>query len=89
MNPANYSGVVDRKLDGLYEAMLLESDPVMQRIKMREYEKYVLHDEVTQMITLWWFRTTVHRSHFKGWKVSPSHYLGQALDTVWLDTSKD
>ena len=89
VNPANYSGIVDRKMDALYEAMLLEADPAKQRMKMREYEKYVLHDEVTQLITLWWYRTTVHRSHFKGWKVSPSHYLGQALDTVWLDPSVD
>ena len=89
VNPANYSRVVDRKLDAMYEDMLLESDPAKQRVKMRAYEKYILHDQVTQMITLWWRRTTVHRSHFKGWKVSPSHYLGQALDTVWLDPDAD
>jgi peptide/nickel transport system substrate-binding protein len=89
INPANYSRVVDRKMDELYNDMLLEADPAKQRVKMRTYEKYVLHDQVTQMITLWWFRTTVHRSHFKGWKISPSHYLGQALDTVWLDPDAD
>lgn len=88
-NPANYSRVVDPKIDALYEEMLLEADPAAQREKMRTYEKYVLHDQVTQMITLWWYRTTVHRSHFKGWKVSPSHYLGQALDNVWLDPAAD
>lgn len=89
INPANYSGVVDREMDKLYDAMLLEADPAMQREKMRIYEKYVLHDQVSQMITLWWARTTVHRSHFKGWKISPSHYIGQALDTVWLDPDAD
>jgi len=89
VNPANYSRVVDRKMDQLYEDMLLEADPAAQREKMRAYEKHVLHDQVTQMITLWWRRTTVHRSHFKGWQVSPSHYLGQALDTVWLDPDAD
>lgn len=89
INPANYTGVVDRVLDGLYEDMRHETDPDKQRKKMRAYEKYVLHDQVTQMITLWWRRTTVHRAHFKGWKISPSHYLGQALDNVWLDPDAD
>jgi peptide/nickel transport system substrate-binding protein len=89
INPQNYGRIIDRKMDDLYNAMLLEADPKKQREKMREYERYVLHDEVKQMITLWWYRTTVHRSHFKGWKVSPSHYLGQALDNVWLDPDAD
>lgn len=89
INPGNYSRVVDRKLDDMYNDMLLEADPAVQRQKMRAFEKYVLHDQVTQMITLWWARTTVHRSHFKGWQISPSHYLGQALDTVWLDPDAD
>jgi peptide/nickel transport system substrate-binding protein len=25
------------------------------------------------------------RSYVKGWKIGPSHYLNQALDTVWID----
>ena len=33
------------------------------------------------------YRITVHRSYFRGWKVSPSHYLNQQLDNVWLDPS--
>jgi peptide/nickel transport system substrate-binding protein len=26
-----------------------------------------------------------HRSYDKGWKISPSHFLGQDVATVWLD----
>ena len=89
INPVNYSRIADRTLDGLYEDMLHETDQAAQREKMRAYEKYVLHDQVTHLITLWWRRSTVHRAHFKGWTISPSHYLGQALDNVWLDMDVD
>ena len=37
------------------------------------------------MIVLWWHRLIPHRSYVKGWKASPSHYLGQTLVNVWLD----
>ncbi len=36
-------------------------------------------------ITLWWYKINPHRSYVKGWKIAPSHYLGQQLDQVWLD----
>jgi peptide/nickel transport system substrate-binding protein len=34
---------------------------------------------------LWWHRIVPHRSYVKGWKISPTHYLNQALDNVWID----
>jgi len=32
-----------------------------------------------------WYRIVPHRSYVKGWKISPSHYLNQQLDNIWLD----
>jgi peptide/nickel transport system substrate-binding protein len=35
-------------------------------------------------MTLQWHRIIPHNSRVKGWQVTPSHYLNQQLDTVWL-----
>ena len=50
-----------------------------------QMEKLALDTHANAFITLWWYRIIPHRSYVKGWKVSPSHYLNQALDNVWLD----
>jgi peptide/nickel transport system substrate-binding protein len=35
-------------------------------------------------MTLQWHRIMPYNAAVKGWKISPSHYLNQQLDTVWL-----
>ena len=65
--------------------MLKSSDPAEQRKLMRQFEKHAVSDQALMMTTLWWNRISVHRSYVKGWKTSPSHYLNQHLDNVWLD----
>ena len=67
------------------ENMLKSSDPAEQRKLMRQFEKHAVSDEALMMTTLWWNRISVHRSYVKGWKTSPSHYLNQHLESVWLD----
>ena len=52
---------------------------------MREFEKYVLDDQAHAVFLLWWYQIVPHRSYVKGWKIGPSHYLNQDLETVWLD----
>ena len=81
----NYSGTKDKKTNDLYLAMLSETDPAKQAEKMRAYEKYVLADRVDWIPTFWWYRIVPYRSYMKGWKIGPSHYLNQQLDTVWID----
>jgi peptide/nickel transport system substrate-binding protein len=36
-------------------------------------------------VTPWWYRIIPHQSYMKGWTISPSHYINQTLETVWLD----
>ena len=81
----NYTNQKDPKTDALYEAMLFENDPQKQLEKMRAYEKYVLGERTDWLPTFWWYKITPHRSYMKGWKIAPSHYLNQQLDTVWID----
>lgn len=75
----------DRELDKLYEEMNKTGDVKEQRAMMREFEMRALGEQANAMITLWWYRIIPHRSYLKGWHITPSHYLNQQLDTVWLD----
>jgi len=34
---------------------------------------------------LWWNRIVVMSAKIHGWHMSPSHLIGQDLETVWLD----
>jgi len=81
----NYGNYQDREIDALFDKMNRSPDPGEQRALMREMERLALDVHANAFITLWWNRIIPHRSYVKGWKVSPSHYLNQSLDNVWLD----
>jgi peptide/nickel transport system substrate-binding protein len=80
-----YGGYQDRELDKMFDAMNQSGDVKEQRAIMRKFEKRVLDEQAHSFITLWWYRIIPHRSYVKGWHITPSHYLNQQLDTVWLD----
>jgi peptide/nickel transport system substrate-binding protein len=82
---SQYGQYQDPEVDALFDKMNQSGDPKEQRKFMRQMEKLTLDTHANQFITLWWYRIVPHRSYVKGWKVSPSHYLNQALDNVWLD----
>jgi peptide/nickel transport system substrate-binding protein len=82
---ANYGQFDDQPENALYDKMLHETDFAKQRGLMRQFEKHVLDDQAHEIFLLWWYRMVPYRSHVKGWKISPSHYLNQDLATVWLD----
>jgi len=83
-NPANYSRYTDRTLDELYEKQSSARDPEERKKYIRQFEKHLLDDEAHYLMTLQWHRIVPHSAKVKGWKVTPSHYLNQQLDTVWL-----
>lgn len=84
LSPANYSNSTDRFLDALYIGQMLSTNQ-RQRLQMvRAFERHALADANTVPI-LWWNRIVVTDSYVKGWHMTPSHYLGQDLEDVWLD----
>ncbi len=83
----NYGEFEDPVLEEMYEKIARSGDVDEQRALIRQYEKRALDEMAHEFITLWWYRIAMHRDYFKGWKVSPSHYLNQQLDNVWLDKS--
>jgi len=82
---SQYGQYQDSEVDALFDKMNQSGDPKEQRKLMREMEKLTLDTHANQFITLWWYRIIPHRSYVKGWKITPSHYLNQSLDNVWLD----
>ena len=83
-NPANYGRYKDPVLDQLYDAQSRETNVEKRKQIVRQFEKRVLDEEVHYLMTLQWHRIIPHSSKVKGWTITPSHYLNNTLDTVWL-----
>jgi len=81
---ANYSRYTDPVLDDLYVRQSRTVDPEQRRRYIRAFEKRLLDDEAHYIYTLQWHRIVPHSSRVRGWTITPSHYLNNQLDTVWL-----
>jgi len=80
----NYARYNDRVLDDLFNKQVRASSEG-ERVKfLRQFEKRAL-DEAYIVPTIWWHRIIVTWKQLKGWYMSPSHYLNQDLQDVWLD----
>ena len=51
---------------------------------IRAFEKRAL-DQAYQVPLLWWHRIVPTHRVVMGWRMSPSHNLGQDLADVWLN----
>ena len=59
-------------------------DPYERKMLVRLIEKRLLDEEAHVIWTLQWHRIIPHNAKVKGWTITPSHYLNNQLDTVWL-----
>jgi len=84
ISPANYSRYTDKTLDELFLKQGRAGDAEERKKYIHEFEKRLLDDEVHYFYTLQWHRIIPHSSKVKGWTITPSHYLNQQLDAVWL-----
>ena len=56
-----------------------------ERMKyLRAFERRLLDEDAHVISTLQFHRIVPHSARVRGWTVTPSHYLNQQLDTVWL-----
>ena len=83
-NPLNLSRAKDAEVDRLYEAQLRETDVEKRKSLIRALEKRVFEQGYQQPL-LWWHRIVLSHKTVMGWKMSPSHNLGQDLAEVWLN----
>jgi peptide/nickel transport system substrate-binding protein len=80
----NYSRYIDRTLDELYQRQSRATDREERRRVIREFEKRLLDEEVHYIFTFQWHRIVPHHARLRGWTITPSHFLNNQLDTVWL-----
>ena len=81
---ANYGKHKDKLIDELFQKQARALDPAERRGLLRTLEKRLIDEEVHVFYTLQWHRIIPHSAKVKGWTVTPSHYLNNQLDTVWL-----
>ncbi len=82
--PENRSRSIDRELDSLYERQVRELDMGKRKLLIQAFEKR-LFEQAYQTPILWWHRIVATNKSLMGWKMSPSHNLGQDLAEVWLN----
>jgi peptide/nickel transport system substrate-binding protein len=80
----NYARYTDRVLDELYTKQSRAVDPEERRRYVRQFERRLLDEEAHYLYTLQWHRIVPHSARLRGWTITPSHYLNNQLDTVWL-----
>ena len=71
-------------LDELYQKQSRAIDPEERRRYVREFERRLVDEEAHYFPALQWHRIVPHSAKLRGWTITPSHYLNQQLDTVWL-----
>jgi len=81
---ANYGKHKDKVIDELFQKQSRALDLEERRKYLRAFEKRLLDEEAHVIYTLQWHRIVVHSAKVKGWTITPSHYLNNQLDTVWL-----
>jgi peptide/nickel transport system substrate-binding protein len=81
---ANYGRYTDPVLDDLYVRQSRTVDSEQRRRYIRAFERRLLDEQAHYIYTLQWHRIVPHRSSVRGWTMTPSHYLNNQLDTVWL-----
>ena len=83
-SPVNFSRHKDTVMDDLYTRQSRTTDPEERRKLLRAFEKRLYDDEVHFIHALQWYRIVPHLAKVRGWTISPSHFLNQQLDGVWL-----
>ena len=80
----NWSRYKDPVLDELYQKQSRALDAEERKKWVREFEKRLLDEEVHYAYALTWYRIVPHSAKLRGWTITPSHFLNQQLDQVWL-----
>ncbi|MBX9590909.1 MAG: hypothetical protein K2X43_16600 [Hyphomonadaceae bacterium] len=83
LSSLNYGNYIDRTLDDLYEKQKRAANKAERYALVRQFEQRLFHEAYTAPL-IWWHRIVVHHKQVRGWYITPSHYLGQDLASLWL-----
>jgi peptide/nickel transport system substrate-binding protein len=72
------------EIDALYDKYKTETTAEGRKAVVEEMQRKILLGSYNVPL-LWYNRIVALSSSVKGWKVTPSHYVGQDLANVWLD----
>src|SRR5256885_8598208 len=81
---ANYGRHKDTGIGDLMHRQGRATDPEERKKILRQLEKRLLDEEAHVIYTLQWHRIIPHLAKVHGWTITPSHYLNDQLDMVWL-----
>ncbi len=81
---ANYGRHKDTVIDDLMHRQGRATDLEERKTILRQLEQRLLDEEAHVIYTLQWHRIIPHLAKVKGWTITPSHYLNNQLDAVWL-----
>src|SRR5216117_2644000 len=81
---ANFGRHKDTIIDDLFQKQARATDLEERKKYLRAFEKRLLDEEAHVIYTIQWHRIIPHSSKVKGWTITPSHYLNNQLDVVWL-----
>ena len=84
LSDRNFGRYKDPVLDDLFMRQARAADPEERKKHLRAFEKRLLDEEVHYIYTLQQHRIIPHSAKVRGWTITPSHFLNQQLDTVWL-----
>ena len=80
----NYGRYVDQTLDDLYQKQSRALDAEERKKWVRDFERRLLDEEAHYAYTLQWHRIIPHSAKLRGWTITPSHFVNNQLDGVWL-----
>src|SRR5207249_10876034 len=80
----NYGRYVDQTLDELYQKQSRALDAEERKKWVRDFERRLLDEEAHYAYTLQWHRIIPHSAKLRGWTITPSHFVNNQLDGVWL-----
>jgi peptide/nickel transport system substrate-binding protein len=82
-SPINYSGSIDRAVDDLFDRQQRALGREERRAIVRQLDRRLL-DEGYFAPVFWTNRIIPLDARVRGWRMTPSHFLGQDLRDVWL-----
>jgi peptide/nickel transport system substrate-binding protein len=82
-SPVNHAKSTDRELDTIYDRQQRATDAADRLAAVRQFEAR-LYDQSWSVPFLWTQRIVATYKEVRGWRMSPSNYLGQDLAEVWL-----
>ncbi len=83
-SPRNMSRNEAPEVDALFDKYKAATGAAEQKALAHELQRVILTGAYSVPV-LWYNRIVAHTAEVKGWKITPSHFVGQDLADVWLD----